>query len=260
MQYLQRKRELERRQAEARRMAERDRERRERQRRKAEAERRFRRNMKILGGRLLVFAVVLLVMCLLTGLLFLLFFNQTPDKPDTSGNMTYYYGGSEQRKVSMETAVSSSNGVVYICFNDLAAYLGMSESGTAEEMRFILPPPDGSSPTDSSGVGTEESIVFDVDSINVTINGQIAQLDLPSVLHGTEVWVSSDIVTEYMKDLSFRYEEKRSRIYISRILDEENSDEENDIYVYLPVSFKLKSSYSLPPIPEDSVGDVSPVG
>ena len=248
--YLRRRREMERRQAEAQRQAMRDRERREKQRQKAERERRMKQNLKILGGRLLVFAVILVILCAITGLLFLLFFNHTPDEPDTSGNMTYYFGGSQTRKTPMEEAVA--DGVVYVCFNDIADYLGMMESGSAEAMRFILPMSD-QVPATSAGTGAEESITFHVGGINVEINGQSAQLDLPNIIRGTEVWVSSTFVTEYMNNLSCQYDERKSRVTISRIVDEENSSEEEEIIVYLPVSFKLKNSDALEPLSEEDV-------
>lgn len=249
--YLRRKRELDRRQAEARRQAARDRERRENQRRKAERERRFRHNMKIFGGRLLVFAIVLVILSALTALLFMLYFRHTPDKPDTSGDVTYYYGGSKTRKSPTDEV--SVDGETYICFNDLAEYLGMMESGSAEAMKFILPDPDVEVPSDSGGTGNEESITFYIDSVNIDINGQSAQLDIPNFLSGTEVWVSSVLVTDYMNNLSIQSNKSGSKLYISRIVDEEQSDEESEKYVYLPVSFKLKSSNTIDPISEEDV-------
>lgn len=248
--YLRRRQEIERRQAEARRQAMRDRERREKMRRKAERERRLKRNLKILGGRLLVFSIILLILCALTGLLFLLQFHHTPDEPDTTGSMTYYYGGSETRKIPIEDAVADN--VVYICFNDLADYLGMMESGTAEAMKFILPTSD-ERPATSGGTGTEESITFHTGEVNVEINGQSVQLDLPNVIRDTEIWVSADIITDYMTNLSFEYNTRKSDILISRLLDESNSNEKDKIFVYLPVSFKLKDTSALLPLSEEDV-------
>ena len=108
-------------------------------------------------------------------------------------------------------------------------------------------------PQTSGGVGSEEIIRFQTDSINVEINGQSAQLDLPNIIRGTEVWVASDFITEYINNLSYQYNERKSTVTISRIVDEENSNEEEDIVVYLPVSFKLKSSGALDPIAEEDV-------
>lgn len=248
--YLRRRQELERRQAEARRQAMRDQERREKQRLRAERERRMKNGLKILGGRLLIFAIILIILCALTGLLFLLFFNHTPDEPDTTGKVTYYYGGSETRKTPITEAIS--DGVVYVCFNDLADYLGMMESGSAEAMKFILPT-TAAIPTTSSGDGTEETICFYIDTHNVSINGQTVQLDIPNIIRGTEVWVSSTFLTDYLNNLSYQYDSKKSKVLISRITDEENSTEET--IVYLPVSFKLKSSAALEAIAEEDVGE-----
>ncbi len=256
--FLRRQRELERRQAEARYHAERDRQRREKQKERAARERRFKNGLKILGGRLLIFAVILVILCALTGLLFLLFFNHTPDEPDTTGRMTYTYGGSETRKIPIEDAVL--NNTVYVCFNDLADYLGMMESGSAEAMKFILPTTE-TLPSTAEGDGTEESIVFHIDSHTVEINGQSIHLDLPNVIRGTEVWVSSTFLTDYINNLSCQYDERRSKVQISRLIDEENSltgDEvekgEEEKIVYLPVSFKLKDSAPHTPIDESVLG------
>ncbi len=259
--FLRRQRELERRQAEARYHAERDRQRREKQRQRAERERRMKNGLKILGGRFLIFAVILVILCAVTGLLFLLFFNHTPDEPDTTGKMTYYYGGSETRKIPIEDAVLDDR--AYVCFNDLADYLGMMESGSAKAMKFVLPMTEAL-PSTAEGDGTEESIVFHIDSYTVEINGQLIHLDIPNIIRGTEVWVSSTFLTDYINNLSCQYDERRSKIQISRLVDEENSvtgDEvekgEEEKIVYLPVSFKLKDSSPTAPIDESVLGDPS---
>lgn len=247
-----RRRELERRQEEARRQAMRDHERREKQRKKAERERRFRRGMVVLGGRLLVFAIILVILCALFGLAFLIFFNHAPDKPDTSGTITYTYGGSEVRKTPIEEAIA--DGVVYVCFNDVADYLGMMESGSAEAMKFILPMSETLPPT-AAGTGHEEIIVFPIGGLTIEINGQTAQLEIPNILRGTEVWVSSTFLTDYINNLSCHYDERKSQIVISRMIDETAPVEgdDKDKIAYLPVSFKLKSSAALAPLPEDAV-------
>ena len=246
--YVRRRREIERRQEEARRQAMLDRKRREKQRRKAARARRFRQGLVILGGRLLIFAIILIILCGLTGLMFLLFFQHAPDKPDTSGTITYTYGGSEVRETPFSEAFA--DGIVYICFNDLADYLGMMESGSAAAMKFILPMSE-EIPATAAGTGTEEMITFPIDGLTVEINGQTAQLDIPNILRGTEVWVSSTFLTEYMNNLSYQYNERKSTVLISRIVDEESSNEEENKTVYLPVSFKLKNSSALAPLPEE---------
>jgi len=245
-----RRRELERRQAEARRQAMRDQERREKQRKKEKRRQRFRRNMIVLGGRLLVFAIILVILCVLFGAIFLLFFNHAPDKPDTTGTITYTYGGSEVRKTPIEEAIT--NGIVYICFNDVADYLGMMESGSAEAMKFILSASDDL-PATAAGTGREEIIVFPINGQTIEINGQTAQLEIPNILRGTEVWVSSTFLTDYVNNLSCQYDKRKSKVVISRMIDETASDEDEEKIVYLPVSFKLKDSSPLDPLPEDAI-------
>lgn len=255
--FLRRQRELERRQAEARYNAERDRQRRMKQQQRAERERRFKNGLKILGGRLLIFAVILVILCALTAILFLLFFTHTPDEPDTTGKMTYTFGGSEIRKIPIEDAILDNT--VYVCFNDVADYLGMMESGSAKALKFILPLTETLSPT-AEGDGTEDQVVFHTDSHTVEINGQSVYLDLPNMIRGTEVWVSSTFLTDYINNLSYQYDQRRSKVQIARFIDEEKSitgDEvkkgEEEVIVYLPVSFKLKSSEALDPLSEEEV-------
>lgn len=213
----------------------------------------FRENLRIIGGRILIFFCVLIILTVLSIVIFLISFSRTPNEPSDSGNITYYFGGKEVRESPIKT---SANGkIVYFCFNDLSDYLGMSESGTAAEMKFILPD-DGILPDDASGDGTEESIVFLSDRTKVIINGQEVDLDTANLLRGTEIWVSTKFVTDYMENMSLEYNEKKQELYISRVKDEENSTDKET--VYLEPSFILKDSSPIDAIEEDPlVGDVT---
>ncbi len=212
--------------------------------------------LKIIGGRLLVFFVILVIMLAAAGVLFLLFFNSAPDKTDTGGKISYTYGGEEYRTIDLDQAIIEVHGEdrVYVCFNDLAKYLGMSETGSAQEMKFILNVDEIIAET-SAGTGREETIVFTTDTTLVTINGQPSALKYPNILRGTEIWVESGFFTDQMINLSYQYDEKNTAVSVSRIKDEEKSNEEET--VYLPVSFKLKAEKPIEPIEEDPlVGDV----
>ena len=223
--------------------------RREKRRRQEE----FRRNMKILGGRLFVFLIVLLIILAVGGLIFLIFFRSSPDAPETSGKIDYYYGGAKVRSTDVSKAISDDK--VYFCFNDLADYLGFYESGGAGEMKFILSNSVEASST-AAGDGTEEIIVFYTDAWKVTINGQDVTLDVPNKLSGDRVWVSMKFITDYMENISAVYNPKKSTVTIARVKDEENSDDRTT--VYLPVSFKLKWSEEIAPIEEDPlIGDIT---
>lgn len=213
-------------------------------------------NMRVFGGRLLIFFVVLLLLCAIVAIGYAIRLHSTPDAPKDRGKITYYYGGREARQADAKDFVTANG--VYICFNDLSDYLDMSESGTAEGMKFILKTED--SPTDSSeGNGREEYIIFISDGYGVTVNGQNVRLDIPNMLVGTEVWVTADFVEDYILNLSVTYNEKKGVVEIARIKDEDNSTDE--LTVYLPVSFSLKSNAPLPSVddPDDpNDGSTSP--
>ena len=244
-------------QAEARKRARLEAEERARQREKELRAIERKENLKIIGGRLLVFLVILIIMLAAAGVLFRLFFNRTPDKTDDSGKIRYTFGGEEVRKIDLDQAIIEVHGEdrIYICFNDLAEYLGMSESGSAQEMKFILTTPENAADT-ADGTGNEEVIVFTTDTTLVTVNGQQLALEHPNILRGTEIWVESGFFEDQMINLSYQYDEKSSTVAISCIKDEVNSTEKET--KYLPVSFRLKAEKPIEPIEEDPlIGDVT---
>lgn len=248
-------------QAEARRRAREEAERRAKEREKQLRAIERKENMKILGGRLLVFLAILAFMLVIGGALFLLFFHSTPDETDDSGKIIYTFGGEEVRKTDLADAVIEVHGEdrIYICFNDLAKYLGMSESGSAQEMKFILTTDQNGeeiTADTSAGTGNEETIVFTTDTTLAIVNGQPVALKHPNILRETEIWVESGFFAEQMTNLSYQYDEKAGRVSVSRIVDEEKSTEKET--VYLPVSFRLKPEKPIEPIEEDPlIGDVT---
>ena len=248
-------------QAEARRRAREEAERRAKEREKQLRAIERKENMKILGGRLLVFLAILAFMLVIGGALFLLFFHNTPDKTDDSGKIIYTFGGEEVRKTDLADAVIEVHGEdrIYICFNDLAKYLGMSESGSAQEMKFILTTDQNGeeiTADTSAGTGNEETIVFTTDTTLAIVNGQPVALKHPNILRETEIWVESGFFAEQMTNLSYQYDEKAGRVSVSRIVDEEKTTEKETFY--LPVSFRLKPEKPIEPIEEDPlIGDVT---
>ena len=248
-------------QAEARRRAREEAERRAKEREKQLRAIERKETMKILGGRLLVFLAILAFMLVIGGTLFLLFFHNTPDKTDDSGKIIYTFGGEEVRKTDLADAVIEVHGEdrIYICFNDLAKYLGMSESGSAQEMKFILTTDQNGeeiTADTSAGTGNEETIVFTTDTTLAIVNGQPVALKHPNILRETEIWVESGFFEEQMTNLSYQYDEKAGRVSVSRIVDEEKTTEKETFY--LPVSFRLKPEKPIEPIEEDPlIGDVT---
>lgn len=199
--------------------------------------------MKIFGARALLFLFVLFSVCVVFTGIFFMVFKSTPDKVSDSGKVKYYFGGDMVRKAKTSDVISGDS--VYFCFNDFAEYFDMAESGSAKGTRFIFKSDAGL----SGGDGTEEYISFSTDSCDVYINGQHSHLDVQTKMLGTETWVSIDVLTEYFYNLSCVYNAKKSTVKIARVKDEEKSTEKD--IVYLPVSFKLKKSDTIEPIPED---------
>lgn len=227
-------------------------EKRMKERQKAIRKKEMKQLAKIALGRLLVFLVLLVIFLLLAVGALLISFHRAPQAPADHGRITYYYGGEEIRKASVETALQGKE--VYFCFNDLSAYLEMSEGGTAAEMKFILPG-GGILPETAAGDGSEQSVIFLSDTTKVIVNGQMVEMDVPNLLQGTEIWVSLDFVADYMQNVSFTYNEKKQEVRISRIKDEEHSTDNLTIYLY--PTFTLQNADPIPSIQEDPlIGDL----
>lgn len=219
---------------------------------KKRQQKRRRENIQIFKGRLLVFIIILLILASLTFVGFMVFFHRTPDAPSETAKFTYYYGGSKKRVADAADCLTA--GGVYFCFNDLSDYVGMAESGSADEMKFILPN-TSDVPVSSHGTGREEYILFKIGSKKVTINGQEITLDLPNIIHKDKVWVSLTLAEKYMIGLKVTYNERASEISISRIADKELSTDKETVYEN--ISFKLKTATLENPVSEDPlIGDV----
>ena len=213
-------------------------------------DREVRRNGLRAVGRFAVYllcAVLLLVVLIGGGVLIAL--HHAPSAPVSTGNISFYYGGTKVRTEAASRCVDEDE--LYVCFNDLAEYLGMKQSGSAKEMKFVLRTSDDLL-LSSSGDGTEESVVFFTDEHRVVINGQMELLDVPNILIGEEIWVSTDFLTEWMENLSVTYKPAQRMVKVSRILVEKPEEEENNSPPdYLPISFRLKKNEPLASIEED---------
>ncbi|MBQ8401922.1 MAG: M15 family metallopeptidase [Clostridia bacterium] len=216
----------------------------ERMMRRQESRRRKQRSRQVFLGRLAVFGVVLVIMTLLAGGLFLLVFHHTPDAAEEH-RIAYTYGGQQVRKASFEDAYA--NGVYYFCFQDLADYLEMAETGSAAERRFLFIG-DGEQ-ADSRGEGTEEYVTFPDGQALAIVNGQQVPLDGPNRLIGEEVWVSVDFVEDVMENLSLQTDDKR--IAMGKIADPEAAEDENKVLLYLDPTFRLKAADPVEAIPEE---------
>lgn len=220
---------------------------------KARREKERKEQAKIIRGRLIVFAVVFLILALAALAVFMLFFHSTPDAPKANGSIKYILGGATVRETPASDAVRT--GGVYFCFNDLSDYLGMAESGSADAMKFVIPSRDGVTKS-SDGIGNEEYIVFYPGGGKVNINGQEVTLDLPSYIKSDEVWVSLSFAEKYMNNLSVEYNERKSTVTLTRIVDKDLT-KDSKTTVYKDVTFKLKRSETEKQIEENPlIGEV----
>lgn len=203
-------------------------------------QRKRREARRIFWGRLMIFGIVLLILLLVAVGIFLLFFHHTPDAVREE-TITYTYGGKTVRKADFATAYDGRT--YYLCFGDLADYLGLAETGTAENRRFLFTDPDG---TSAAGVGDEEYIRFPAHASTAVVNGQEVHLAGETKLIGEEIWVSTDVVTEVMQNVSLQID--GSKIAVARIADP--ATETGDKAVYLQASFRLKPAEPLETIAE----------
>ncbi len=226
--------------------------------RKQEKRRRRQRSRQVFLGRLAVFGVVLVIMGLIALGIFLLIFNSTPDAVEER-RITYTYGGAQLRRADFDDAYSV--GKYYFCFGDLADYLGMAETGSAEERRFLFLPDDTVSGVndaadveDSRGDGTEEWVRFPEGEAAAIVNGQRVPLDGPNRLIDGEVWVTVDFVEDVMQNLSLQID--GDTIALAKLVDtsvETTENDKNAVILYLDPSFRQKPTEPLTPIPEEAV-------
>ncbi len=199
-------------------------------------------NMKIFAGRTLVFAVILVLLAAVTVVGFILHFNHT-NPPAEPSRISYVFGGAE--KESLPEKQAYRDGVLYMDFHTLAAYLSFTPVGGGDSMRYVITHVD----TDGAGDGTEETVIFYAGEDLCEVNGQSVRMEGKAVLSGEHYLVPVSFVTEYMQGITVKTEKKTvsvARLYVD---EGEQSPE--------VVSFTLKPIKPIDPIPDDSnVGDI----
>lgn len=209
---------------------------------KKEKKMRRRRARKIFCGRAVITLVVFAILLGLTSVVLALHFTSKPDGAPSA--VTYTYGGKTVREVSRDTALRG--GKLYVCFNDVADYLGLHVTGDVDSMKFIFPAED-TVETGSAGVGSEDCVVFMADSRTVIVNSRSITVPAESFIYGESVWVSAEFLAEFVDGLDVSL--KGDTVATARKVDEEKSTE--DEVVYLEVSLKLKSEEEIPPVTEE---------
>ncbi len=196
------------------------------------------RARKLFFGRAVICLVIFAILAVLTAAVYTIHFAASPDGvPD---KVKYAFGDKGAVVRTADTGSVFKNGYTYVCFNDVADFLGMAVTGDMESMRFVLY--EESSDVGSEGDGSEDSVTFMMDSRTVVINTQKMTLPSESFLFGEEVWVSTDFIEDFVDGLTVTADGKT--ISVTRIKDEALSTDEET--VYLEVSLKLKESSPIP--------------
>lgn len=202
---------------------------------------------RIFFGRLMVFGIVLAILLVVSAGLFLLFFRHTPDAvPEKT--VSYTYGGQTVRKAEFETAYDAATGSYYLCFSDMASYLGLAETGSAADRRFLF-----AGDTDAAGAGNEEYIRFPEGASTAIVNGQEVHLSGPTKLVGEDVWVTTDVMTAVMQNVSLRID--GSTIAVARVADPETETDENGRAVTEPVTYLQASFRQKPASPMETISE-----
>ena len=134
-------------------------------------------------------------------------------------------------------------GKTYVCFTDVANYLGLATTGSTDSMKYVFADTD----LDSQGGKGEDSVVFMMDSRTVAINSQYMTLPAESFIYGEEVWVCTEFIADFMTGITV--ERDGNTVNVSRLIDEESSTKTET--VYLPVTLKLKEAIPSPDTTED---------
>lgn len=193
----------------------------------------------VLGARVVLFLSVFLVLAVIAGVAFAVFFYSTPDKPDSSVKITY---GKDTQKVDAEVAYRDSR--LYLSFDRIAGYLGLSRVGNADSVRFVFASDDASSMGDG-----EEYAEFFRDGTMAFVSGTEIRMNAPARFSEDEVFVPADFVRDYMVGLVVEEDKDGGKVTVAREkLDETNEDGQ---HVEVEVTLSLKAAIAPKPLDTD---------
>ena len=216
---------------------------------KKERKMRRKKQRKIFYGRAAVTFVIFLILAAITAGILAIHFNHTPDS--VPSQITYTFGGKTYRSVSDDMAFR--DGKLYICFNDVADYMGLHVTGDADGMKFVFPDSDSLAQTGSEGTGEEDYVLFMTDSRRVVINSREITLDAESFLYGEEIWVSAEFINEYVSGLDITRD--GSTVAVARLEDENLSTEEEPVYQDVTLTLQSEAAVPSPSDEEDENGN-----
>ncbi|MBE6561647.1 MAG: hypothetical protein E7662_11035 [Ruminococcaceae bacterium] len=203
--------------------------------RRRKAERK--RAREVFARRFVLFLIILGILAVIAAVGFWIHFNRT-NEPSEPLTVRYTYGGADGGSLSTEEAYR--DGVLYMDFTAAAEYLGMSQVGGADGMRFIIPVSDTA---DSAGEGTEEEVILYENSDLAHVNGQNVRMDGAASLKGEHFYVPLSFFAEYVQGASAVVSENGRSVAVSRTFTDEIPD---------ALGFTLKREKPVEPIPEDT--------
>lgn len=210
-------------------------------RRRAAAEKRRReekkRRREVFVGRLLLFLIIFAVLAAIAAAIFFFQFNKTESEaaPIT---VRYSCGGAPMESLPADEAYRA--GVLYVDYTAAAEYLGMTQIGGADQMRFVIPLAAG----DSAGSGREEDVIFTAGSDFVLVNGQSVRMEGTAMLDGEHYRVPASFITEYMRGVTVT--EEKNSVDVTRTFTDGVADR---------IEFTLKSEKGAEPVPESTAPD-----
>ncbi len=154
--------------------------------------------------RMLIFGATVALMLFVIILLFVGVFSFLTRDSKENGTLLFTYGVGTKRDLSIEVdaACYRPNGIPYVNFTRVSNACGFSQSGTEDEIRYIIETPDK----------TFDTVTFYFNSRKATVNGM--HITLPSTVNyidGT-VMIPADFITLYMNGMTVEVTEARIRV------------------------------------------------
>ncbi|GEM_PF-7032172 len=193
-------------------------------------------------GVLLRFFIVFLLVCGAAVWMYFSVYHSTPREKQNA--VTYTIGDADPLEVDGATAYY--DGILYVDFTRLAAFLDMPAAGSIHYMRFIIP---SDRTEDSAGDGTEEQVLFTVGSFTANINGVNMDMAGPCRLVDTAIWVPLSFVERYMTGVTVE-REKSDAVTLTRTIQQEGEGDEPDVLEMLTFRVKAQDPIDSVPYPQ----------
>lgn len=120
------------------------------------------------------------------------------------GTVSFTYGIGLRRdpSVEVEKHVYMPSGIAYADFTRLSAAYPFSQSGSEEEIRYVIRKSDGA----------YDTVTFFYDSRKAIVNGMHITLPSPVRRHGQSVLVPCEFISSYMSGITVTVTEEKIRV------------------------------------------------